>query len=504
MMRKILFALSVAVFCAPASSSQSVVACVGGMAGSFPCDDINMSSNLPLSTFGASVGADIWGWTDPLTGNEYALPAFQEGTGFVDITDPVNPVYLGFLPTETFATTWRDVKTYNNYAFIVADNAGAHGMQIFDLTRLRSVGSPPETFSADAVYNGVTGNRPNNAHNIAINEETGFAYLILPEDCNGSLHMVNIQNPTSPTFAGCFGADGTTHDAQCVTYTGPDTDYTGHEICVGAQGTFDSTSHIVIVDVTDKNSPTQLGSGFYTDATYAHQGWFTEDQHYFLLGDEIDDGASATTRTMVFDMSDLENPVLDFYYYGPIETTDHNLYIRGRYAFQSNYEGGLRVVDITDIESGTLTEIAHFDTYPTNNSESYSGQWSNYPYFESGNIIANDRQFGLFVLTPNFPIGTSNEVVEVPGESGFVLSSAYPNPFTESTRVAITVDTDQHIQAELLDVTGRRVALIFDGSARAGTAVDMNLTADNLPSGLYLVRVHGEHFSATQRVSLVR
>ena len=65
----------------------------------------------------------------------------------------VNPVYLGKLPTHTSSTTWRDVKVYNNYAFIVSE-AGGHGMQVFDLTRLRDVANPPETFTEDAHYDG--------------------------------------------------------------------------------------------------------------------------------------------------------------------------------------------------------------------------------------------------------------------------------------------------------------------------------------------------------------
>lgn len=498
MLRNLLLASAIAAFCVPSAFSQSAVACVGGMAGSFPCNEINMSANLPLSTFGASRGADIWGWTDSETGNEYALAAFTHGTAFVDVTDPENPEYVGFLPTSGESTIWRDVKVYADHAFVVADNAGSHGMQVFDLTRLRDVTSPPETFTADANYNGI-----GSAHNVVINEDTGFAYLVGADDCSGSFHMVNIQTPTSPTYAGCYGDDGYTHDAQCVLYTGPDLDYTGHEICVGAQGTFDSSSHIVVVDVTDKNNPVYVGQGNYTDAVYAHQGWFSEDQHYFFLGDEIDDGAPGNTRTMVFDMTDLDNPELDFYYYGPVETTDHNLYIRGRYAFMSNYESGLRVVDIEDIANGTLTEVAFFDTYPTGNSESYSGQWSNYPYFESGNIIANDRDFGLFILTPTFPIGTSNEIVEVPADAGYLLSPPYPNPFSEHARFTLAADEAQLVVAELLDITGRRVALLHDGAVGAGAPIELAITAGDLSSGLYLVRVSGEHFSATQRVSLV-
>ena len=107
--------------------------------------------------------------------------------------------------------------------------ARSHGMQVFDLKRLRNVTAPPVNFTETAHYNKVS-----TAHNIAINESTGFAYIIGAagkNSCSGGLHMVNIQTPTSPSFAGCFSADGYTHDTQCVLYNGPDATYRGREIC---------------------------------------------------------------------------------------------------------------------------------------------------------------------------------------------------------------------------------------------------------------------------------
>ena len=101
---------------------------------------------------------DIWGWTDPLDGKEYALLGRTTGTAFIDITDPNNPVYLGNLPTHTVSSLWRDIKVYTDHAFIVSEASG-HGMQVFDLTQLRNVPNPPVTFTADAHYSGF-GNCP--------------------------------------------------------------------------------------------------------------------------------------------------------------------------------------------------------------------------------------------------------------------------------------------------------------------------------------------------------
>ena len=72
-------------------------------------------------------------------------------TAFVDVTNPVNPVFLGRIDSNAGNNFWRDVKIYANYAFIVADDVGEHGMQIFDLTRLRNI-TNPESMNPDVVY----------------------------------------------------------------------------------------------------------------------------------------------------------------------------------------------------------------------------------------------------------------------------------------------------------------------------------------------------------------
>jgi choice-of-anchor B domain-containing protein len=310
----------------------------------------------------------------------------------VDISDPVNPVYLGRLNSHTgFSSTWRDVKVYQNHAYIVSDSNSGHGMQVFDLTELRNVVNPPVVFSNTAHYNQVS-----SAHNVAINEDTGYAYIVGASSCSGGLHMVDISTPTSPTFAGCFSADGYTHDVQCAIYNGPDTNYQGSEICFAA-----NEDTLTIVDVTNKNSPVQLSRNPYAGAAYSHQGWLTEDHAYFLLSDELDELSSGNnTTTYLWDLSDLTAPVNFANYVSSLPTIDHNVYTHNGYAFESNYTSGLRIINLDDIANGNLVEEAYFDTYPGSDSVSFSGQWSNYPYFASGVVIANDRNNGLFVLQP--------------------------------------------------------------------------------------------------------
>ena len=264
---------------------------------------MHLLSYLPKESIGGHLGLnDLWAWTDPVTGNEYALVGRVDGVSFVDVSDPFNPIFVGELPTPSQVSVWRDIKVFKDHAFIVAD-ATTLGMQIFDLTQLRSVSNPPVLFEETGRYEEFT-----DAHNIAINEETGFAYAVLSTACPG-LHMIDINNPQEPTFAGCFTGQERTHDVQCVIYNGPDVEHQGKEICVGS-----NESLVGIVDVTNKSQPVPISTASYPTASYIHQGWFTEDQRYFIQNDELDDNASNGYRTIVWDLGDLDSPeVLTIY-----------------------------------------------------------------------------------------------------------------------------------------------------------------------------------------------
>ena len=374
------------------NSTSAVATCQNGFADIYPCNDYDLMAQIPLNIFGATEGNDSWGWTDPTNGKEYALMATNSNVSFIDITDTVNPVYLGNIPTATVGSSWRDVKVYKNHAFIVADNAGSHGMQVFDLTRLRNVANAPEVFTTDAHLTDF-----GSAHNIVINQDTGYAYIV-GTNRNGTYAggplFINIQNPTSPIFEGGFGEGGYSHDAQVVTYDGLDTDYIGREILIGS-----NENEVVIADVTDKSNPIKISDISYSNVRYAHQGWFTEDMKYFILGDELDElRIGNNTRTIIFDFSDLDAPAFYFDYLGSTAAIDHNGYVKNDTYYFANYRAGLRVLDISQIANRSFTEIGFFDTYPENDGTAFDGAWNVYPYFPSGNIIISDINRGLFVV----------------------------------------------------------------------------------------------------------
>ena len=383
-----------------ASITGDEIHCVEGQAALFECRDVNITAFVPIAEIGGARGTrvnDIWGWTDPETGIEYAIVGRTNGTSFVDISDPYNPLYVGDLPATPGSriAIWRDMKVYQDHVYVVADGAGEHGVQVLDLTRLREFDGEPITFDETFHYDGI-----HSAHNIVINEATGFAYTVGNsgggETCGGGLHILNLSTPSRPMFDGCFadpetGRRGTgySHDAQCVIYDGPDEEHRGKEICLGSNETA-----LSIADVSDKTAPVTISSASYPNVAYAHQGWLTEDHRYFYMNDEGDEpqGLVEGTRTLVWDVQDLDDPVLVTEYIAETTATDHNLYIVGNTMYQSNYDAGLRILDISDPVNPV--EIGYFDTSPYEGGAS----WSNYPFFESGVIAVTGTGDGLFLL----------------------------------------------------------------------------------------------------------
>ena len=373
--------------------------CTEGAVESFDCNDIELLAYIPISLLTAPESArgiranDNWGWTDSETGREYALVGRNDGTSFIDITDPTNPMLVGDLPktpNTPRSQLWRDIKTYGDHAFIVADGAGAHGMQVFDLTRLRDVLDPPVVFDPDLLYRGDGLNVVESSHNVIINEETGFAYLT-SRGCAG-MHMVDISEPMEPTFVGCSEPGGT-HDAQCIVYRGPDESYRGREICLRMSG-----NRFQISDVTDKSNPVELSTASHPNPAYMHQGWVTEDHRYFIMDDESDviAGNVETTRTLVWELDDLEDPILVKEFFGSLPASAHNLYVKGDFTYQANYKYGLHILDTSDPLNPV--EVGMFDTSPFGTGPGFGGAWSTYPFFDSGTILVTSMQEGLFML----------------------------------------------------------------------------------------------------------
>jgi len=340
----------------------------------FPSRGVTLLSWLTLNELGAGVTSanDCWGYVSA-SGREYAIIGHSHGTTFVEVTDPTNAQFVAVIAGPTSYT--RDLKVYRDFTYVVADGGG--GIQVIDMTQIDS----GEVLELGSVASGGT-------HNVAIDTDSGYLYR-----CDGrpGLPMYSLADPANPTLVGIWNG-GLVHDAQIVTYTsGP---YAGRQIAFCCTAT-DAT--LVIVDVTDKQSPFVLANYPYPNGEGSHQGWLSEDRQYFYLNDELDEAHQGIpTTTHVIDVSDLTAPVQVSTFTNGNPAVDHNLYVRGDLIFEANYRSGLRVYDASGDPQAPV-EIAFFDTYPQSDDPTNGGLWSNFPFYPSGIVIGSDVESGLFV-----------------------------------------------------------------------------------------------------------
>lgn len=356
-----------------------MAACAGAQ---YPSNNVTLKSQISLTTFGAQSGNDCWGYVSP-SGREYALMGCNNKLAFVEVTNPASPDYFASISHPS--STWGDIKVYGSFAYLVTETSGT-GIQVIDLSNIDN-----------HVVNLVrTLPSPDRSHNLAIDTASGFLYTLGSRGGTGTTTCWDLGNPANPVQVGQGSLTSMyIHDAQIVTYaSGP---FAGRQILFGSA----AGQGAVIVDVTDKNNPFVVRSLAYPSIGYTHQAWLSEDRRFLYLNDEMDEtGSGFTTRTMVFDVSDLNQAALVTTFTSGESAIDHNLYVRDGFIFEANYRSGLRIFDANDSPASPV-QVGYFDTYPANNNTGYDGAWSNFPFFPSGTVIVSDINRGLFVLDPS-------------------------------------------------------------------------------------------------------
>ncbi len=381
--------------------------------------NVTQQSWLDLTDLTAGAGCDSWGYVSS-SGREYALMGVTTKLIVVEITDPVNPVIIGSVGHST--SDWCDVKTFGDYAYVVNETGG--GVDVIDLS---DVDNGNVTLVTRFTTSGVS-----DSHNVAINTDSGFLYLAGATINGGApvAYDLNI-NPVNPPEAGRWTEPSSAyhHDAHIVNYTsGP---YAGREILFG----FSEGRGVDIVDVTDKSNMFLMSRTPYPGVDYCHQGWTTPDRKYLYANDELDEGDPGvpTTRTLIFNIEDLSNPVLTGTFTTGLQSRDHNLYIDECVMFQANYSSGLRVVNIANPLAPV--EVGFYDTHPENDSVNFDGAWNNYPFFPSGSVIISDIDRGLFVLDVSDALAASDLL----GVLDFEYASALPDSLAPASSTDISM-----------------------------------------------------------------
>lgn len=315
---------------------------------------------------------DIWGYVDEF-GNEYALIGAEEGLSVVNVTDPTNPIEYSWV--DGSYSIWRDIKTYQDFAYVTTE--ADDGLLIVDLSGLP--GSPVTPY---AFYNGPVGNEWTSAHNLY--EDNGYVYIFGANRGNGGVIILDVfTDPFNPQEVGTFD-NWYVHDGYIINDTG----YFAHI----------NDGFFSIVDLTDKANPVLLGTST-TPSNFTHNIWTSTDGNYAFTTDEVSDGFIGA-----FDVSDPSNiKYLDKIQSNPGNLIiPHNAHVLNNYLITSYYTDGVVIHDITHPHN--MVEVGNFDTSPFD-TPTFNGCWGAYPYLPSGNILATDREEGLFVISADYHQG---------------------------------------------------------------------------------------------------
>lgn len=319
---------------------------------------------------------DVWGYVDG-NGNEYAILGSKSKIHFFEITTN-NTLSLidEFIPGAT--STWRDFKTYGNYAYACTE--GNEGLLVYDLNNL-----PTAVTLAHQITSEFT-----RAHNIYIDEAEGKLYVVGSNTQNNGLIIYDVTtSPPTHLASVPLSGPGYVHDI----YVRNDTAYASH----GWDGFY-------IWDVSNPTSPNFLAS-FTGESGYNHSSWVTPDGNTAFYAREVGTGLPMTALD-ISDYNDIE--VISNFQFPLLapnftDNTPHNPYLVGNYLFTSYYEDGIEVFDVSD--PANITLAGYYDTYPSNTQYTgYKGCWGTYPFLPSGRILGSDGVNGLFLLDTNFPL----------------------------------------------------------------------------------------------------
>ncbi|MTB51047.1 choice-of-anchor B family protein [Lewinella sp. W8] len=328
-----------------------------------------LRSNLPYNT-GVN---DIWGYVAP-DGTEYAIVGLETGVSFVSLADPDNPVEVDRIPGDF--SPWRDMKTFGEYAYVVADR-GDEGLTVIDLSAL------PDSVSFTHNQYDVPGfNRTFvRAHNIYIDVPSGRAFVSGGDrnlNDGGILIFDLVANPAQPPLIG----------------VGPET--YSHDVFV--QDSFMYCSEIydgelAIYNISDLDNITEAGTTL-TPFTFTHNAWTTADGLSVFTTDEEPNAPVAAYD--ISDPSDIK--LIDEY--RPLATLNrgvipHNVHVLDEYLVISYYTDGVIIVDAS--EPDNLIEVGQYDTWDGPDGD-FNGCWGAYPFLPSGLVLGSDRQTGLYVL----------------------------------------------------------------------------------------------------------
>ncbi len=426
-------------------------------------DSLNMSQlsnwfnpNEPLATAYNIKYNGLWGWVDG-QGNEYAILGASSGTYFINVTNPAAPYMCDSVHGRRSNCIWREIKTYQNYCYMVSDDQAPNSLQIVDMSYLPD--SVHVVYDSNVLFE--------RCHTIYVDGDKLYG---------GGLHggsvgtvgmaVFSLANPASPVLLRTLNQDYASPTYAHDMYVRHDTIYAS----CGYDGLY-------IYQLLPNNHFSYINSlTTYVDQGYNHSSALSEDGHTLVMTDEVPVGLDVK----VVDVSNLGNLSVPAHFNSHPDATPHNPFIKGNLAFIAYYMDGLQVYDISNPASPV--RVGYYDTYWQNPagtypSPGYAGAWGAYPWLPSGNILVSDMQNGLFVIDASGLTGISN----ASANSSFIVQ---PNPVVKGNDLLIRLKKPVNTASLFInDISGR---VIFNQTV---TGEKLSIYTGAMIAGIYAISI---------------
>ncbi len=422
--------------------------------------------NIPAEPSHGLKYGGIWGWTDGL-GKEYAIQGASDGTYFVDVTNPTNPVQVDFVQGRRPNCLYHEIKTYSHYAYLSSDDYSPNSFQIVDLQYLPD--SVHVVMDSTLVFE--------RAHTMWVDGDKLYAAAVKGGYAVYSqMAVFSLANPESPVLISMIENDYPTllgspaHDMLVRN----DTVYAS----IGYDGLYifhfnSATNHFEYI-----NSITNYVSGGYN-----HSSALTADGHTLIFCDEVPSGLPMKA----LDVTDLQNLVIKSTFSSSSGATPHNPFMINNTCFIAYYQEGLQVYDVSNASAPVLA--GYFDTHVQSplggpfTPDPYAGAWGAYPFLPSGNVLVSDMQNGLFILNVSIILGVSNPLNTA---SNFQV---YPNPTKSNSMLQFNFkNLSKEISISLSSLDGKDLIsnkILFNS--------EPNFKLPNLSDGIYMLKVKTEN-----------
>lgn len=419
----------------------------------------------------------VWGWYQQSTGKEYAIIGTSTGTEFVDVTNPSNPVPCDYVPATHGNLIWHEIKTYQNYCYIVSDDAFPNSFIIADMSYL------PDSVHVVRNDNTIF----ERCHTIYIDGDKLYGGYVTKS--NNTVYPMAVYDlsadPTTPTLLRTLNQDYPAISQVHDMFVRNDTVY--------ASCAYDGL-HIYKFNSSTTNTFTELGSiTNYPEQGYNHSSFLTQDGQTLIFMDEVPAGKGIKS----LDVSNFSNLTINQVFRSNQGDTPHNPYILGNNTLiAANYCDGVQIFDISNPSNVVRTGYFDSDTiinYP-NYTQAYHGCWGAYPDLPSGHLLIADMQNGLYVLD----ISAAIPVGQKPVEQSTVSINAFPNPFSAGFFLNLSLDHSQNVAYSVYDASGRLV-LQNEQIMPAGNSL-MEIPAETLAPGMYSVKLEGETICGISRL----